>query len=170
METKQIPAPLLEEISRRADNYSERYSQLDSGVKGASEGYSAAGKYWVGRLLAENEAAQKALNQLREAAGVFMLKQKFGGNLTEFRNDLTVALWEADKVLNSIIKVNDGNKKAEKKTNALPFYIAAIDEESGNYLPKPLPASRLKEAIDNGHLCHTTEADAQKQCDNLNSL
>ncbi len=50
------------------------------------------------------------------------------------------------------------------------FWIAAIDEESGNYLPKKLPRSLLKQAKNEGIYIHESEVEAQVECDHQNSL
>lgn len=49
-------------------------------------------------------------------------------------------------------------------------WIAAIDHDSYNYFPKEIPAESVGEAVSMGHLVHDSEADAQKECDLLNSM
>lgn len=116
METKDIPAELLEEIERRSVQYAVRFEDAPiKAITAVAQAYSACAKYWVGRMLAERDAMEKALIELSQAAGLFAAKQKLGGNLKEARDRLSGALWESDKVLTANQKVADQNARAAKK-------------------------------------------------------
>lgn len=112
MESKEIPAELLQEIERRAIDKSAAYKIVPQVV---NEIYLFTAKYWVSRMLAEREAMEKALEELSIAAGLFAAKQNLGGNMKEARERLTSAQWEADKVLTSMRKVADQNERARRK-------------------------------------------------------
>lgn len=56
--------------------------------------------------------------------------------------------------------------------NAAPptVWIVAFCNDSYNYLPKEIPSSRIEEAKKEGLQIHASEAGAQSECDQLNSL
>jgi hypothetical protein len=71
MEKVTIPHALQQEIERRASQFGDRYEDAPVSAKSASiRTYEVCAKYWVMRMLAEREATEKALTQLREASSM----------------------------------------------------------------------------------------------------
>jgi hypothetical protein len=52
----------------------------------------------------------------------------------------------------------------------MEHWIAAIDLDSYNYFPKLLRLDQVEQALMMGYITHPSEAEAQKECDSLNSM